>query len=47
MYSYWAQSESGMMDVIRDEDYVPDGDYDVEDEFFDNHCETTLEEAEW
>lgn len=47
MYSYWAQSESGMMDVIRDEDYVPDGDYEVDDDFFDKHCETTLEEAEW
>ena len=46
-YLYWVESSNGMMDTIRDEDYLEDGEYEVADTFFEEHCEEQLEEAVW
>ena len=48
VHDYICEDESGRIEKIRDEDYLPDGVYDVGEDFFDKYApQCALREDEW
>lgn len=50
IYIYWVTGEHGEEDMVRDEDYLDDGEYEVPESFWDDLAkskETEEETEEW